>query len=426
MLRHLVHRSQGALRAATLAAATIGALLLGPANATAAPAPGCTKVAGLAELQSPAGFRAFVTGLMPGEVGCLPPGTYGAINERFTMSLRQPGPPITLRAQDYANRPTIVGQLSLAGFSITASGLIFDGPAGCESPPPAACLQMAPVAITGNNVEVNRSEVKDSASNEGIHVGNDLGAPAPVNVRLLQNYIHDNGVRSDRARANLDYGINWVQGSGAIANSVIAANHAYGVHLAPYARNVRVTLNTIVGHGRSGVIIADCDPAENSPLRPLNCTTPPGVDIARGNLVDNNIIANNCTDSAFSRFCSGGVASFLLTSATNGNRVRNNVLFRNYYRKREQACDGRRGCKAPRGLAYSRNLSGNPLFVGGPRSKGAARFALRARSPAIGRAASPSSRDLKTGDFAGRPRPRPKGTRPDLGAFEFKRRARGQ
>jgi len=279
---------------------------------------------------------------------------------------------------------------------------------------------MAPLVVNGNNVEVNRSEVKDSQSNEGIHVGNLLGAPPPFNVRLLSNYVHDNGLRSDPKRANVDHGINWVQGSGLIANSVIADNYAYGVHLAPYAKNVRVTLNTIVGHGRSGVIIADCDPKK---FEGLNCATAPGVDVATNNLVDNNIVARNCKDRAFSRFCGAGVASFLLESKGNGNRVRNNLFFHNYSRKSDQACDGRPRCKpkGPRGLAFSGNMNRNPMFAGGSKSKGAARFVLRARSPAIGRVVAPSSAALQAGDFGARKRPSPNGTRADLGALESKR-----
>lgn len=427
-LPHFNRLQDSALRAIAGAVSVLGVLVLGPvgaADAATGPALPCTSVAGPAELQSPVAFGAFVGALAPGQVGCLPPGTYGAVNERFIMAIRQPGAPITLRALDYAKKPTIHGELLLAGDSITVSGLTFDGPAGCDSPPPYPCVQMAPLVINGNNVEVNRSEVRNSTSHEGIHVGNNLLAPPPVNVRLVRDYVHDNGLRSDRTRANLDHGINWVQGSGSIANSVIVHNYAYGVHLAPFAKNVRVTLNTIVGNGHSGVIIADCDPRENSPLGGLHCATPPNVDFATNNLVDNNIIANNCTDLAFSQFCSG-VGSFLLTFAGNGNRVRNNLFFHNYVRKHDQACDGRPRCKpkGPRGLSFSSNTNANPRFVGGSRFKGAARFVLRAGSPAIGRAVVPSSRDLKTGDFAGRSRPSPKRTRPDQGAFESARRPR--
>lgn len=429
--RHLKTRSTAGLHAITLAVSVLGALLLGPAGAAQAaavssgPVPACTKVAGAAEAQSPVAFRAFVAGLLPGEVGCLAPGTYGGLNETFPMAMKQPGPRITLRAQDYATKPTIVGQLSLSGDSITASGMIFRGPAGCESPPPEPCVALAPLVINGSDVEVNRSEVKGSASHEGIHVGNELELPAPVNVRLVRNYVHDNGLRTDRTRANLDHGINWFKGSGLIANSIIANNYSYGVHLAPYVNGVRVTLNTIVGNGRSGVTIGDCDPAETSPIAVRNCTTPRGVDTARNNVVDNNIIAHNCTNRAFSDACYGGVGSFLLDAPSNGNIVTNNLFFRNYYRKRDQTCDGRRGCKprGPRGLAYSRNFNRNPLFVGGPRSKGAMRFVLRSRSPAIGRATAPRNRDLKKGhDFAGYARPAPKATKTDLGAFEYRRK----
>ncbi len=184
-----------------------------------------------------------------------------------------------------------------------------------------------------------------------------------TNVRIVGNYIHDNGDRSDSSQANLDHGVYWSSGSGVVANNVIENNFAYGVHLYPNASGVLVEQNTIVGNDKGGVIIAEA---------------------AANNRVINNVVANNALS---------GIKGYALTGG--GNVAQRNVVWAN-----GRNFEGT-------GIALSSNIEADPQFVG------AGDYRLRSTSPAIN-AAMPSS--STSSDYAGKPRTA--GGATDIGAYE--------
>jgi hypothetical protein len=215
----------------------------------------------------------------------------------------------------------------------------------------------------GDNVELRRNEIR-GARTSGIYLG-DTGDGADC-VRIVQNWIHGNGTRW-----NLDHGVYVGHGRrGVVAANVVEGNRAYGVHLGPEAREVLVTQNTIVRNGRSGVIVAGDDSQTSS-----------------ANLIINNVVAFN-TD--------WGIRTFWEEDEGAENAARNNLLYGNA-----------RGATHGTRLASGDNVVANPRFVG------ARNYRLRAGSPAIDRAdAAYTTRFDRDG------RRRPRGPRPDLGAFE--------
>jgi len=331
------------------------------AGASSARAATCTKVA------SPGiNLRDFVSALKPGDVGCLHGGTYGSrgtwapmeVNGTATARITLTGYP-----GEEKTPPTILGQLALMGDYITVSGFIFDGPAGKDA---VSGRELAPVVVLGaDHAQVNRSEIRNSKSREGLHIGDNA-----QDARIVGDYIHDNGDFANPDTANLDHGIYFSSGTGLIANNVIEHNYAFGVHLYPSAHDVLVEHNTIVKNGRAGVIIAS---------EPNQAQPPPA-----NNRVVNNIIASNAQNAVTSY---GPVGP--------GNVVENNIFWAN----------GTAGSTA--GLTMRGNISKDPQFVG------AADYRLASTSPAIDTALSAYT---QPNDYVLTPRPQ-RGA-PDIGAYE--------
>jgi parallel beta-helix repeat protein len=336
----------------------------------AAPTPvSCTKVA-----SNGASLSQFIGSLVAGDVGCLRAGVYGA---RGTYTVWYPSgtptAPITLKGYPGEAAPTILGAIYISGDNLVLSGLLFDGPTG--KIPSAGNEELDQVSIDGDNVEVSHCEVRNNGRHAGIFLNN------AFNVRLIGNYIHDNGDRSNPNEANLDHGIYFASGSGLIANNVVENNYAHGIQLYTSASNVVVVQNTIVRNGRSGIIIGgqttDCDPNTGCPPQPTN------------DLVVNNIIAFNKQN---------GVRSWQLTGA--GNVVRNNLWWGN----EEGDVSGESA-----GLTIFNNIQADPRFTG------TFDYRLLSGSPAIDTADNSYTRPddyLRT--------PRPQGGAPDIGAFEYK------
>lgn len=90
------------------------------------------------------------------------------------------------------------------------------------------------VWLQGANLELNTSEVRDNAYHAGIY------AYKATNARILRDYVHDNGDRTQPNQANLDHGIYFDSGSGLVANNVIEHNYAHGVQLYPSPHDVSV------------------------------------------------------------------------------------------------------------------------------------------------------------------------------------------
>jgi parallel beta-helix repeat protein len=297
----------------------------------------------------------------PGDTVVLRAGSYGALGAVTAIGLSgTAAAPITIMGHPSEPRPVLAGYVKITGSHLRISNILFDGPTGrvlaaTSSNPDGEEVQVS--VMYGTDVEIRRSEVRDNAWHAGIFVWN------ATDVRLLGNYIHDNGDRSDPAQANFDHGIYWCSGSGTVANNVVENNYSYGVHLYPDAAGVTVKHNTIVGNDRGGVILAEA--VSNS-------------------RVVNNIVAGNA---------SYGIRGYAITGT--GNVARGNLLWAN----------GGRNLDGP-GIAYSANLEGDPQFVG------AADYHLRATSPAVNRGlvAEGVSTDHEW---------RARDSAPDVGAYEL-------
>jgi Right handed beta helix region len=287
-------------------------------------------------------------------------GTYGAPGTTTNVEKSgTTGAPITFTGSPGEARPTIQGYVRVVGSHLRFSGLTFDGPTGpvgarTSSNPDGEDVQVA--IMYGTDVEVSGSEIRDNHWHAGLYVD-------ATNVRLVGNWVHDNGDRSQSSQANLDHGIYWEKGSGLVANNVVEDNYSYGVHLHPDAGPVTVSNNTIVGNGRGGVLVT-----ENS----VN------------NRIANNVVAHNAWY---------GIRTWALTGA--GNVAEHNVLWRNG--------DDFSGT----GLSLKSNLVADPRFAG------AGDYHLQGSSPAIDRGLAGVSPKV---DFEGVGRPR--GAAPDAGAYE--------
>jgi hypothetical protein len=190
----------------------------------------------------------------PGATVVLDPGDYGASGEITRLSRSgQSGSPITFTGRPGSERPRVLGQLRIEGAHVHVRGVLLDGPTG-----PVARRggdnpggEDVKLWIRGDAAVLADSEVRGARWHAGVFVSDGSG------VRIERNFIHHNGQFGNPEQSNLDHGIYWSSGSGAIVDNRIERNYAYGVHLYPEANHVLVTQNEISGHGRGGVIVAE-------------------------------------------------------------------------------------------------------------------------------------------------------------------------
>jgi parallel beta helix pectate lyase-like protein/uncharacterized protein DUF1565 len=294
-----------------------------------------------------------------GDVVILHPGTYGAVGKR--TRIRRDGKedrPITIRSAAGNPRARILGHVRVDADHLRLRRLVFDGPTGRVVHPsdtnPGG--QEVPIWVRGDDVEIARSEIRDSAWHAGIYVTAD-------DVRIVRNRIHNNGDRRHPEQATLDQGIYWDSGkSGEIANNLIADNLAYGIQLYRRPKDVRVVHNTVVRNGRGGLIVAD---------------------EAADNVIANNIFAFN------------GKPHVTFELSDGGNSLVGNLFWSN----------GSASLAAADPLSPADNIEADPLFAG-PRD-----YRLQPGSPAQGHALP---RYRESTDFRGRSRGRPA----DIGAYE--------
>jgi hypothetical protein len=277
------------------------------------------------------------TDAKPGETVDLLPGVYGMRNQRTEWTASgTPDAPITFQGMPGRPRPTILGYNKVDGSHLRLTGLSFEGPTGHVDPRTQADPggEEVLVWLAGQDVALSSCEVSGARWHAGVYIA------GGGNVRLIGNYVHDNGDVSRPDQANLDHGIYWAQGvGGLIADNLIVHNLAMGIQLYPSASHVVVEQNTIVGNGKAGVIVAQ-DSSHN--------------------LIVNNIVAENAD---------AGIRSYRLVGAD--NVVVNNVIWNN-------------GSGSPTsdtgGLTLTRNFSADPRFTG------KADYRLLPGSPALGRA----------------------------------------
>jgi parallel beta-helix repeat protein len=298
-----------------------------------------------------------VAAAAPGMTIVLRRGVYGGSGQFIDVTASgTAGAPITFIGQ---KRPKVIGAFVVDGDHVRVRGIVFAGPTGrVYDRDDELGGEADQVTVTGDAVEISNCEIRNNRGHAGIFLNE------AERVRIMGNYIHHNGNFGNPAQANLDHGIYFGSGSGVIANNVVENNYAFGVHLYPQPHDVLVTHNTIVGNGRSGVIVAN----DSTNIR-----------------VVNNIIARNAQR---------GVSGYELTGTH--NVVENNLFWAN----RDDAAGGG-------GLTLIDNRSGNPRFLA--RSD----YRLRHGGPAL-------ARGIRLGkvsqDFRGRERPR--NARADLGAFQ--------
>jgi parallel beta-helix repeat protein len=306
-----------------------------------------------------------VSAARPGDTVVLRAGTYAARGDRTNWTASGTSArPISFVGDAAGQRPTILGYNKIEGSHLRIRDLIFQGPTGRVDSPtgPNPDGEEVMIWLVGGDVELAHCEVTGSRWHAGVYVA---GAG---DVRILANYIHDNGNFDDPAQANLDQGIYWGQGSGGlIADNLIVHNVADGIQLYPDARNVTVEQNTIVGNGKSGVILADN---------------------AADNTIASNIVANNVNNS---------IRSFNLRGT--GNVVENNVVWNNG--------NGNIGTNST-GLTMTGNIQADPRFAG------PGDYRLLAGSPAIGRALRTPV--MLAYDITGAPR----SPHADIGAYQSK------
>ncbi len=299
----------------------------------------------------------------PGETLILQPGVYGAVGQALVWARSgTSSAPIVVQGALGLPAPIVLGSTTVAASHLRILHLRFHGPTGSVAPRSGSnpLGEDVLVWLRGGDIELRSCEVSGDRWHAGVYVS---GAG---NVRLIGDYIHDNGNFARPQEANLDHGIYWGAGRpGVIADNLIVHNLAMGVQLYPAASDVVVAQNTIVGNGKSGVIVAGQ---------------------AADNMIVDNIIADNGQY---------GIRSYELSGI--GNRVEDNLLWNNATGNVDDAAGA---------LATSGSIVAPPGF------RGRDDYALASSSPAVDRATRLPQ--LPSVDFAGRSRP-PRG---DLGALQ--------
>lgn len=305
--------------------------------------------------------------LRPGDIVCLGPGTYGARGTRTDWrAAGTSAEPIVLRAT--TGEPVLLrGFLNIEADHVELDGVVLDGPTGAVSPANAPGGQEVLAWIQGTGVVLRHCEVRGGLWRAGVYV---TGRETLIDAC----WVHDNGPWSDPDQvqvgglaSNIDHGIYWGKGSaGAVINSVLEHNLAYGIQVSGGAGPVLMANDTIVRNGAGGVIWAER---------------------TSGSTLVNSIVADNDGYSVNAHLLEG-----------ERNVARNNLAWGN-----------RRGNWDDDGPLITRqNGVADPLF------RGPGDYRLRAGSPAVDAGAQ---QDAPPTDYDGRPRPA--GAGPDLGAYEL-------
>jgi hypothetical protein len=303
--------------------------------------------------------RRGLAALRPGRRLVLRAGTYA---ERVEVARGGTASARAVIAAYPGERPVLAGRMKVIADHVLVTGLVIDGTG-------ATAYDSALYVAAARGVEIAGCEIRNAVGS-GVFVG-DEGAPSR-DVRLVRNWIHDNGKDDFH-----DHAIYWAHGAGGlIGNNVIERNAGFGIHLYPDADGVLVTQNTVTASGRSGVIVAGDKEAAS----------------------DRNVIVNNI--SAFNGEL--GIRSSWDGPTGTGDVVQNNVLFGN------TAGDRPTGTYAA-GLDVRSNRIADPRFV----NRSGRNYRLQPSSPARDRAVARYSLQR---DFSGRKRPR--GSGPDIGAYE--------
>jgi hypothetical protein len=219
-------------------------------------------------------------------------GSYGARGEiTYLNAAGSASAPIRWVGQP-GEKALIHGNVEVNGNYQRFCGLVFDGPTGPvnDSAEGNPGREQVKVQITGDHVELANSEVRGSLWHAGIFL-------AEANdVRIVGNYIHDNGDFGDPSQANLSHGIYWASGSGLVQGNRIEHNVAHAVQLYPRADGVTVRDNEMTGHGRAAVMLGE-GVSNNQVLDNKIWNNRKGIEAYRltggGNVVSGNILWDN-------------------------------------------------------------------------------------------------------------------------------------
>jgi parallel beta helix pectate lyase-like protein/uncharacterized protein DUF1565 len=307
--------------------------------------------------------------LKPGQRALVRPGDYGRVRCQHGKGGSAAGGYVTVRA--YPARRAVV--------KAAADGVVW---INCDYVRVQGFVIAGPAVVGGTNiygvegsdhVQIVGNEIRESIC-QGIALEEETDAWS-----ITRNWIHDNGDGCDEQA----HGI-YLQGNGhLVANNVIDRQpEGYGIQVYDYDRNPRIVNNTIAHSGRGGIVVGG-----------TGCRSGGGCGVA-GALVVNNVLAYNSGH---------GIAR---DDAPKSCNIHSNLAFANDSSSYSSGWPD--GC-------LGSNRAGNPLFVDPSRPN----YHLRARSPAIG-AGDP--RVTVSPDYDGVSRPR--GRRPDLGAYQFRSRIR--
>jgi hypothetical protein len=284
------------LRLGALGALLGTALLLSACGSAPSEGGGLTHVVPAAGQGKPRAFRSLPRALRqaePGDTLVLAPGRYGGRGRILRIAVDGTADkPILIRGRRGARPPRLLGQVRLEGDHLRVRRVLFDGPTGrvTSSSADNPGGEDVQVWVRGRDVTIARSEVRDNLWHAGVYVTGD-------DARLIGNHIHDNGDRSRPERWNLDHGVYWASGSGGLASdNLVAGNVAYGIHLYPEPRGIRVLQNTLVRNGRSGLILADRTAQSVVANNIVALNGSPSIDFdlyGRGNVVVNNLFWSN-------------------------------------------------------------------------------------------------------------------------------------
>ena len=318
-----------------------------PAEPAPAPAPGpapapaptaCAKYAGPSGSDSAAGtltdpFRTaqnLVNRLVPGETGCLLPGSYA---ESVTIRTGgSPGSPITLTSA--SERASLVGRLWIADSAndVVFTNLLLDGRTTTLPSP----------TVNGDRVTFRDNEVTNAHTAICFVLGDGEGPYGiAVDPVIEGNRIHDCG---KLPATNHDHGI-YVEASrnARITGNVIYDNADRGIQLYPDAQNTLITGNVLDGNGSGVIFSGDFGIASNG-------------NVVRGNVISNSILRANVE----SWYPAGNPVG-------TGNLVEANCVW-----------NGRQGdIDGSLGFTARNNLITDPLFT----NRAAKDFTLRAGSP---------------------------------------------
>ena len=213
--------------------------------------------------------------LQPGETAYVRAGAYAessrgscsnTFNRLFWMTPGSSGAPITISGYQGEEKQVIVKTaINLYGNFQILENMVVDRNRAL-SPFDHACDGQPNVQVYAADDIVRGLEVRGSAMS-GIYLE---GADR---AQLERNWIHDNG-----EHWNLDHGVYYHSGlHGVVGNNIVNGNYANGIKIGPAPQGTLVTENTVVGNGRSGVIVSGGGQSAFS----------------NNTVVANNILANN-------------------------------------------------------------------------------------------------------------------------------------